>query len=86
MEVADLLRGEPSRDEFLESVFPTIFALVGGESGGLVRQQDGVWRQQVWFGNESAIPGKLGCRCDRLRRTSDRRSLVYHPHADLGHR
>ena len=34
MEIAQTLHGEPTRDEFLLSVFPVFLGLVGGDSGG----------------------------------------------------
>ena len=56
LEIVRSVQSEHSREEFLESVFPILLALVGAEGGGLVTQQDGTWHPEVWIGPAIATP------------------------------
>ena len=55
-EIADTLPCDVSRDQFLQNIFPMLLRLAGGESGGLVRQQEGVWEHEPWFGSLIRVP------------------------------
>ena len=59
MEIVRNFLDDVPRDEFLQSVFPLLLGLIGGDSGGLVCQNDGIWRREAWFGQESRIPELL---------------------------
>ncbi len=59
MELVDSLDDEISGDQFLQSVFPALLGLIGGQSGGLVRQQQGQWRRETWVGDRAPIPELL---------------------------
>lgn len=53
------MHGDPGSGQFLDSIFPVILDLVGGDSGGFVSQNEGVWERQAWFGTEVRIPEVL---------------------------
>ncbi len=59
MKIAQNFVGEVSRDDFLQSIFPSLLSWIGGESGGMVSQNQGVWKRDAWFGDESRIPELL---------------------------
>ncbi len=56
LEIAKTLHREVSRDQFLQTVFPSLLSLIGGESGGFVLQKEGVWDHMAWFGAKTRIP------------------------------
>jgi len=59
MEIIKTLHQNSSRDTFLQSVFRSLPELIGGESGGLVSQKEGNWKQEAWFGDQAGIPELL---------------------------
>lgn len=59
MEMVKTLRGDFSRDSFLDSMLPELLSMIGAERGGLVSQIAGEWSREIWVGDPSRIPEAL---------------------------
>lgn len=60
VELINSLRGDSSRAEFLSATFPYLVQVLGGETGGIVHQQQGRWHRDFWVGDEPVtIPEAL---------------------------
>ncbi len=55
-EIVNAQHCDVSRAQFLQNIFPMLLRLVGGESGGLVRQKEGLWDHETWFGSNIRVP------------------------------
>ncbi len=60
LETIETMQAGFPREGYLKSVLPDLLRLLGGESGGLVRQSlSGKWRRDVWHGEMLTIPETL---------------------------
>ena len=59
MEIVRAIQQDLSRDGFLKSVLPELLRMIGGDSGGVVRQSSGQWSQDLWVGERSSVPQEL---------------------------
>lgn len=58
-EIIRSLQDQVPTDQLLQQVVPSLLSLVGASGGGLVRQRDGQWDRQRWFGELASIPELL---------------------------
>ena len=63
MEIVRSIQSDLSRDGFLKSVLPNLLKMIGGESGGVVRQTAGRWTQDMWVGDTSGLPENVVSDC-----------------------
>ena len=59
LELATMFQSDHSRAGFLQSVMPEVLQMVGGEIGGLVRQDRGQWSPECWVGESTPLPDVL---------------------------
>ncbi len=58
----ELLKGidnQASRDRCLQSVVPRLLRMFGGDCGGVVSQQAGIWNTDFWIGDKAQLPESL---------------------------
>ena len=56
MEISRAIQQDLSHDRFVQSVMPELLRLIGGDSGGVVRQSGGKWRREIWVGEVTNVP------------------------------
>ena len=59
MEIVRTIQNDLSREGFLKSVLPDLLRMIGGESGGVVRQMSGQWSRDMWVGEKTEMPESL---------------------------
>ncbi|NND97700.1 MAG: sigma-54-dependent Fis family transcriptional regulator [Pirellulaceae bacterium] len=59
MEIARSIQEDLSRDGFKKNVLPGLLSMIGGQSGGVVRQVSGRWTHDLWVGDETTVPENL---------------------------
>ncbi|MDG2223493.1 MAG: sigma-54-dependent Fis family transcriptional regulator [Rubripirellula sp.] len=53
VELINSLRADSTRSEFLAATLPDLVRTLGGNTGGIVHQQQGRWHRDFWTGDES---------------------------------
>lgn len=59
MEIVRTIQDDLSREGFLKNVLPDLLRMIGGESGGVVRQSSGQWSRDLWVGDKTQMPESL---------------------------